>query len=325
MACICFGVARADDASAARDLLLASHETSTLAKVMPYEFRATVTINPGDPNQKKGQIVIYRDKDRSRSELQVEDYREVKLTLGNKLYVVRSTPFPVPQLGQLHDIDHGWDRYKDDADAKLGDVSKKKVQNTDAECFEVKSERKHRLCFEPAHKVLVESLDQRMAYEFSDYASLEQQWYPRKITGLLQMSTRERPIMVVEGIQVRKVRFADGVFAPPEHALEFDTCEELKPPRPVKTATPEISNRVLRQHADSPFVNVYGVVDKDGNLENPKVLTTDPDVREPVLQALKKWHFSPARCGTTAVSHEAEFPMGPVDFGSMGAAQTPRK
>src|SRR2546423_12105855 len=105
MACICFGVARADDASAARDLLLASHEASALAKVMPYEFRATVTINPGDPNQKKGQIVIYRDKDRSRSDLQVEGYREVMLSLGTKLYFVLSAPFPVPVLGRLHVID----------------------------------------------------------------------------------------------------------------------------------------------------------------------------------------------------------------------------
>src|SRR5882762_834214 len=93
------GILCADDAPPDAKLLLQSaHQASDPAAVLPYELHATVVINPGTEVEKKGQIAIYRDHDRSRTELRIEDYQEVKLTLSNKLYIARSTPFPVPLL-----------------------------------------------------------------------------------------------------------------------------------------------------------------------------------------------------------------------------------
>lgn len=306
IACFAAVLVRAQDSSHARELLQAAHQASGLAQIAPYRMTANVVVNPAAPTPVKGRLAIYRDKDRSRYELQLQDYREVKLFLGSKLYVARSLPYPVPGLGLLRELDHAWDRFVDDADAKLGDVQHKKVQHVQADCFEVKTEQKERLCFDPARNVLLESMDQSKAVEFSDYTPVDRQLVPRKITVLLELPTEERPVMTLDNIEVTEAQFEAAAFAIPEHAQEFDTCDNLQPAKAVRAPAPEFSPMVQRRNAGNPVVHVYGIVDKDGNLQNPLVLSTDADVKNSTMEALKKWHYTPAMCGTTPVASEQE-------------------
>jgi hypothetical protein len=164
----------------AKQLLTEAHEASDLSALQSYEFQADVVINPGTENEKKGTIAIYRDHERWRSELLIETYQEVKLTRESKLYIARSTPMPIPLLSKLADTDHYWDKLIDDGDAKLSDVAKKKVQNQQGNCFEVKSEQRHRLCFDPERKVLLENLDQRKALSLPITARLRGIGFPLK-------------------------------------------------------------------------------------------------------------------------------------------------
>lgn len=306
MACLGTVLVRAQDSSKARELLQAAHQASGLAKIAPYQMTADIVVNPEAPTPVKGRLAIYRDKDKSRYELQLQDYREVKLLLGSKLYVARSLPYPVPGLSLLREVDHAWDKSVDDSDARLGDVQHKKVQHVEADCFDVKSEQRERLCFDPARNVLLESMDQSRAVEFSDYVPVDHQLVPRKITVLLELPTSERPIMTVDDIKVTEAQFEASAFAIPEHAQEFDTCDNLQPAKAVRSPAPEFSPSVQRRNADTPVIHVYGVVDKDGNLQNPMVLSSDAEVRSSALEALKKWHYTPATCGTTPVASEQE-------------------
>ena len=254
----------------AKQLLQSAHQISGIS--LPYKVQANVTINPG-PTEKKGSIMIYRDHGRSMTDLHVQDYREIKLVLGNKLYVYRSTPYPIPQLGKLADTDHAWDKLTDDGDAKLGDVSKKKVQNHQANCFDVKGEQRHRLCFDPGKNILLESLDQQHAFEFTDYAEQDGHLFPTKITVLLELAQQEKPVLLIENIEVHKTEYTDAAFAIPPHATEFDTCDNLQEAKPLKTPAPDFSESEIRKNgAVSPIVNIYGIVNKDGTLENIKVL-----------------------------------------------------
>lgn len=311
------GVLCADDAAPeAKQLLLAAHGASDLSALLPYELEGTVVINPGTGNEKKGSITIYRDHERSRSELRVEDYQEVRLVVGNKLYIYRSTPLPVPLLGQLLDTDHYWDKLSDDGDAKLGDVSKKKVQNRVSSCFEVKGEQRHRLCFDPERKVLLESLDQQRVIEFSNYSDVDGHLFPNKITVLLELATKEMPILLVENIQVLKAQFSPTAFAVPPHATEFDTCENLQAAKPAQTPRPEFSPMVARRNAGTPVIHIYGIIEKDGSLQNVKMLTTDAELQQSIVEALKTWRYTPAMCGTTPVASEKEIQI-PL-FGGFG-------
>lgn len=318
MAWVCAALVRAQDSSSARQLLEAAHQASGLAKIAPYAMTADVVVNPTAPTPVKGRLAIYRDKDRSRYELQLQDYREVKLFLGSKLYVARSLPYPVPGLSLLRQADRVWDKFIDDSDAKLGDVQHKKVQHVQADCFDVKAEEKERLCFDPARSVLLESMDQKRAVEFSDYAPVEHQLVPHKITVLAELPNDEKPVITLDNIEVREAQFETGAFAIPEHAQEFDTCDNLQPAKAVRAPAPEFSPTVQRRNANSPVVHVYSIVDKNGNLQDPMVLSTDADVRNSTLEALKKWHYTPATCGATPVASEQEIEVKLFSGGGEG-------
>lgn len=292
--------------------------------MLPYTMQGTVVINPGTTSAKKGSITIYRDHDRSRSELMVEDYQEIKLVIGNKLYIYRSTPLPVPLLGLLAETDHSWDKLVEDGDARLGDVGKKKVQNRQAQCFDVKSEQRHRLCFNPEQNVLMESMDQHRAVEFSNYKDLEGHFFPATITVLLELEKEEKPILVIENIQIRKARFAETVFAVPAHAMEFETCNNMQPAKPMQNPTPQFSAAAMRRNAASPAINVYGIVGKDGSLENVKVLTSDIEVKQAIMETVTKWRYTPAMCGSTPVASEREIPIQ-LFMGASGGGEGGRR
>jgi TonB family protein len=72
----------------------------------------------------------------------------------------------------------------------------------------------------------------------------------------------------------------------------------------------------VRRNASSPVIHVYGIIDKDGLLQNVKMLTPDAELQQSVLEAVKKWRYSPAMCGTQPVATEKEIQI-PL-FGGFG-------
>lgn len=286
-------------------LLRSAHEISGLFDAMPYQFQGTVVFNPG-PGEVQGQITIYRDKERSRLDLQMGSYRESRLVLGNKLYIVRSTSFPAPGMNRLTDADRAWDRLVQDGDATLGDVSHKKVLNTQADCFEVKGEQKHRLCYDSSRKLLLENQDEVQAIQFSDYQAVTEahRFYPRKIVVLAELERSEKPILVLKDIAVQKAELPPSTFALPEHALELETCDNMQPAKLLVSVRPQFQGSVMARNSGTPGVYAYGIVDKDGRLQNIKVLTSDADLQQAVVDALKQRKYSPAMCGSNAIASE---------------------
>jgi Gram-negative bacterial TonB protein C-terminal len=289
----------------ARSLLRSAHEVSGLVEAMPYQFRGTVVFNPG-PGEVKGQITIYRDKDRSRLDLQMGSYRESRLVLGNKLFIVRSTAFPAPGMSRLTDADRAWDRLVQDGDATLSGVSHKKIQNTQADCFEVKGEQHHRLCFDSSRRVLLENQDEVQSVQFSDYQPVAEahQFYPRKILVLAELERSEKPLFVVEDIAVQKAELPPSTFALPENPLELETCENMQPAKLLESVRPQLQRSVMARNSGVQGVYGYGIVDKDGRLQNVKVLTADNDLQEALVEALKQRKYAPAMCGSNPVASE---------------------
>lgn len=308
---LCSGSSFSEDNAAAdpHSLLRLAHDVSGLVDAMPYQFRGNIVYNPG-PDEVKGQITIYRDKDRSRLELQVGPYRESRVVLGNKLYIVRSTAFPAPGMSRLTDTDRAWDRLVQDGDATLGGVSHKKIQNTQADCFEVKGEQKHRLCYDTSRKLLLENQDEVHSIQFSDYQPVAEvhQFYPRKIVVLAELERSEKPIFVVQdiAIAVQKADLPPATFALPENPLELETCENVQPARMLESARPQFPRSALARNSGVQGVYAYGIVDKDGRLQNIKVLTSDADVQVAVVDALKQRKYAPAMCGSTPIASEQE-------------------
>jgi hypothetical protein len=129
---------------------------------------------------------------------------------------------------------------------------------------------------------------------------------PPTRTTLLELEKQEKPVLVIENIQVLKAQFAATSFAIPPHAMEFDTCENMVAEKPLQTPSPEFSPTAMRRNAGSPAINVYGIISKDGNLENVKVLTSDTEVQQTIMETVKKWRYTPAMCGSSPVASEKE-------------------
>jgi TonB family protein len=155
----------------------------------------------------------------------------------------------------------------------------------------------------------MEELNQALAVEFTNYSQVDGHSFPGKITVLQELEKLEKPVLVLENIKVRRAQIADKVFAAPANAMEFDTCEKVTPAKGLQMTAPDFSNAAIRRNAGTPVINAYGIVTKDGTLENVKMVTSDAEVQQTVLETVKKWRFTPAMCGTTPVAVEREFPV----------------
>ena len=114
-------------------LLESVHKNVDLSAAGSYTLTATVVGNPGDPKkQQTGQLRIDRDHDRFRVELSLPGYHEVRLSLGNKLYIpkTQATLF----VTDLANFDRSWDPLKEDLISKAekptwGNMSHKKSED----------------------------------------------------------------------------------------------------------------------------------------------------------------------------------------------------
>jgi hypothetical protein len=79
--------------------------------------------------------------------------------------------------------------------------------------------------------------------------------------------------------------------------------------KPLETPTPEFSTTAMRRNMGAPAITVYGIIRKDGSLENVKVLTSDAEVQQTIMETLKKWRYTPAMCGASPVASEKEIPV----------------
>jgi TonB family protein len=80
----------------------------------------------------------------------------------------------------------------------------------------------------------------------------------------------------------------------------------MVPAKQLQAPQPEFGMSVARRNAKAKVVRVYAVVNKQGNLENVKLLSSDPEVRQAVLEVTNKWRYTPAMCGSSPVYAEQE-------------------
>jgi protein TonB len=96
-------------------------------------------------------------------------------------------------------------------------------------------------------------------------------------------------------------------FLLPAAALRAD--DKSEPPVPVRTVAPEVP--VSFSRLGSPgLVTVSFTVDDKGNVVDEKIVkSSNPDLDEPALRAIRKWRFKPARKDGTPVASHVAMPM----------------
>jgi hypothetical protein len=302
----------ADDKPDAKQLLQAAQENSALSKLAPYELNATVVINPGTSGPKKARLTIYREQDRSRSELQGEGYSEVQILLADHTTHISSTrSFPLREMGMLASIDRTWDKLAEIDRNQLGSVSRKKLKGEQIDCFEVQDPVKKQLCFDPVQGLLAQI---NPAYgdvaRFLDYGSLEHAFFPRTIILTRHREQREpSAIQEVEisNIEIIKAQFAPGAFDVPEHARVIEGCDN-KMIHPKMLTEPDVFGHVARQAGTWVTISISGFVEKDGTFQDVQVAVNPP--YPAVAAAAAGWarraRYSAAKCGDRTVTERID-------------------
>src|SRR6202007_1967593 len=98
---------------------------------------------------------------------------------------------------------------------------------------------------------------------------------------------QRKPLVVGESIACQKAELPPSTFALPENPLELETCENMQSAKLLESVRPQLPRTVMARNSGVQGIYAYGIVDKDGRLQNIKVLTADNDLQEALVEALK--------------------------------------
>jgi TonB family protein len=283
-------VASEDNAPSAQQLIDEAHKVSNLTALGPYILNATVTTSPGTDHSQTGHLRIYRDQDRARLELRVGDKTDTQLDLGYKRYVSLSEDLPA--TSQLAWFDRAWDPApRSDpfhTKSKLSEVTKDKVRDSDAWCFErAYGLSVTRYCVDPNRSVLLQSENKKTRMAFFDYSASGGVMWPQRV----EVSAEDGQLIEVSQIEIAPADLPAEAFAVPKDTMEFEICENRESPQGIYTPQPEYSAKPRRT------VTLSVLVTKEGKVGAVHLLTPVADSLDVLARDIvKTWRFKPAAC-----------------------------
>lgn len=85
--------------------------------------------------------------------------------------------------------------------------------------------------------------------------------------------------------------------------------EKSEPPVPVRTVAPDVPQNFART-GGSGLVTVSFLVDEKGQVQDAAVeKSSNPELNDPALKAIRKWRFKPARKDGVAVAMRVSLPI----------------
>lgn len=288
-----------------QQLVELSRKATDFNEIGRYRLQAKIVLTPADLKEMSGQIIVLRDGDRYRSELQIGSFRETRWIKDNMLYVDRTQQVPLPTTALLRRLDRLWRANLIPSDAKVSAVSRRQDHGKDLECFEIKDRsRSRKSCFDRATSVLVRE-DGGFDFhdlEFQDFGVIDQKFFPRRII----VRDGGHVIVDVKEISITKVAPTPDAFAPPAVLPGLATCDEPTPPSKIKDAVPDIPRDQLRSMHDAT-VYLFGIVGTGGSIQGLSVeYSPNGSFSASAVDAVKQWRYAPARCVDEAVPAEIE-------------------
>jgi hypothetical protein len=300
--CSCMPAAAQEPGPALADMIARANALTDLSSAGPYEIRARIIVGPGSPGAQQGEITIYRDHERSRTELQLGDFHQVEVIRQGARYVARSRRYPViglESLDSLEDVVHL--RTSFPPETKFSASHRQKVNGEPASCFEakVRNAGKMRFCFNAGSGAVVEASDYLGCGRFSRYAATGQGMFPGRME--LKQPGKPRNIELSE-IQVTSRKFDDASFAVPKGAQAFAVCDGMSAARPI------LSDGWASARPQQGEIYLYAVVEADGRAHDMKVYGHKWE-QGYVVKLASRWGFYPAQCSGTAVASEMLLPL----------------
>lgn len=295
--------ANPQDKPSPEELLQAVHKNADLSQNGPYVLTATVVVNPGDKKRERsGRLTIYRDHDRARTELQMPDFQEVRVMLGDKTYAGKGQF--VLFATTLQNFDQSWDPTRSltplpPAGAKFGRVEERKVNGRDAFCFD--RHGADGVCIDASEPLLLDrGAGDKNKMEFFDYGAAGKQIFPRRVAIHKDLMSD----LEVGDVAISFHPLEDSLFSVPTDSIETGRCDGMKPPKAVFTPEPEFPEKA-RHDREQATVLLCVNVGADGKVPQVKALSnTGNGFERNAEAAVRTWKFKPATCNGRPVGTE---------------------
>jgi hypothetical protein len=299
--------ASADDHVETRQLIDAVNRNSDVSKTGPYAWTAKVVIDPGSRGERTGELRLYRDQDRTRTEFRLGTYLEIRVRDGKKLYIARSQPMPLWEATAVAFPERFW-KIDTPPRAKWSKIDRKKHENVDAQCFSMEEMRGGnyygiRYCVDAQSKSILERTAIFETLKLSGYSSIEEGRLPTAV-----IINNKEPVSHIElrDVEVRRLIPNERTFAPPEHAREFETCDHIEGGDVIRNVAPEFQGSGSgSSHRSGATMFIYGIIEKDGSFSNVHVFSPNGEALEKAGKAAAaQWKFTPGTCDGHAVAAE---------------------
>jgi len=301
--CISADTTRAGDTPSPQQLIQASRQVFDLSSIYPYQVSGHVLINQGTPFEKTGTVTIYRDNVDYRYELQVEDYREIIMRKGDKLYTSYSA-FPAPGLGVIRSFDK-WPKSLS-SKTVLGHSFKKRIAEIEAYCFEFKipAPWRSRACFDSSKSSPLEISDQSQKKTFLNYQAIGEKQFPATIR-IVRPDLKQN--IEIDAIHIQKLEPDTAILEVPKVGREFEICDDQQPAERLTDEIP--SPWQMPIFRGTPLMMYfYGIIDQKGGLHDLAIYSPSGSKQEQTWKEIaKNWRFKPATCNGKPVTSELQF------------------
>ena len=239
----------------------------------------------------------------SRDELVLPGYTEVRVRRGTQEKIQRPAADYAP-LAVYAAFDAvraiGWLQLLTEEHIKK--EKKDRVGKLPASCFEIEGKMSRRtVCVYDDGTLAALRSSVGWTYEYSDYSVLDKTQLP----GTIRATENDSPIfelrMNAPQALAPGTTLQDDVTQP---TLTLGWCEDMTKAMKVAEVRPQYPDRA-KQMRTQGTVDLYGIIRADGHVANlVPVRSAGADLDKSSLDAVSKWLYHPAMCGSNPVPSE---------------------
>lgn len=242
-------------------------------------------------------------KGKLREEFHVGGYDEITITTPTQIARIRSAPFRPAALRTLFNTLLGPVPTTMPGKLKVLSVKDRRIDATTLRCVDLSRAFREieTYCFD-GEGLLRHSESWNDQVDLDDFVTVDSVRVPRHIRASDGDNTVRGELSIKE---LSSSSLDDKVLlASPPNSTILPFCVDMIPPKPINTKDPEYTAQA-RQHRTSGTVILQSTIGTDGRAHDIAVAKTLPDgLDQQAIDAVSKWSFKPAMCGSALVPKE---------------------
>ena len=276
----------------------------------PFRLEAKVEVLGPNGSWIDGTYSLLRlSSEKSREEINLPGYREVRVATGDKVWQVRNVRYMPLHVFQLREALQVQSRLKLEPKETIKKIRERRHKGSSEKCTTVKVNEwtERELCFDEATGAIVSEKSWKMAYEYSDFL----EWRGKVLPRSVRAREEGQEVVRVKTVEIIDAEAPDlSQFEPPPGAAIKQGCDNPEPAEATETQEPVYPDRAKRAGV-SGIVSIYAVIGLDGTLHNPTLVrTAGPDLDSSAMSAVSRWRYRPAMCGGKPVESETVIDVG---------------